>query len=80
MASIPQSPQVRSLYRRILRELPQRQGSQTLLYNPSPLQKHIRASLAVGAPEKPVDAQLDEMEQFVQYAKAQRMYTTLIER
>lgn len=74
------APRVRSVYRRILRELPLRQGTQTILSSPSPLQKHIRSSLAVASPEKSIGAQLDEMDQFVQYVKAQRMYTTLLER
>ena len=74
------APRVRSIYRRILRELPLKQDSQTILSSPSPLQKHIRSSIATGTPEKSIGAQLDEMDQFVQYIKAQRMYTTLIER
>jgi len=77
---IPHAPKLRSLYRRILRELPLREAPRTFLSNPSPLQKHIRANLAVESPDKPVGLQLDEMEQYVQYVKAQRMYTTLLER
>ena len=80
---VPHAPQVRSLYRRILRELPLRQLPQTVLSNPSPLQKHIRENLSLDPPvteDKPIGLHLDEMEQFVQYAKAQRLYTTLLER
>ena len=73
-------PRVRSLYRRILRELPLRQPDHTILSNPSKLQQQIRAGVAEGTPEKPLSTQLDEMEQHVQYVKAQRMYTTLVER
>ncbi|KAF2206857.1 hypothetical protein CERZMDRAFT_52316 [Cercospora zeae-maydis SCOH1-5] len=78
-------PQARSLYRRILRELPARTPS--LLANPSPLQKHIRAhfsesshpTTAQQAPKAP-SRRLEEAEQYVQYLVAQRMYTTLVER
>lgn len=76
-----QAPRVRSLYRRVLRELPFKQNSETLLSHPSALQKHIRSTFAVGSsPEKTLDTALAEVEQFVHYAKAQRTYTTLLER
>ncbi|GAB7340497.1 hypothetical protein MBLNU457_6919t1 [Dothideomycetes sp. NU457] len=71
---------VRSIYRRILRELPLQPGTPTILSSPSPLQKQIRSSIVEASPDKSISAQLDEMDQFVQYIKAQRMYTTLIER
>jgi ATP synthase assembly factor FMC1 len=82
---------LRSLYRRLLRELPARQPS--LLTNPSPIQHTIRqhfispsaasatSSISTSAPSpavSPVDPQAAE--QFLQYLKAQRTYTTLIER
>ncbi|KAF4552109.1 Hypothetical protein D9617_11g009580 [Elsinoe fawcettii] len=75
------APRLRSLYRQILRELPLRPQPTNKLSNPSPLQKHIRHS--IHSPEiatKPIQAHIAELEQFVTYAKAQRMYTTLIER
>ncbi|KAJ9632043.1 hypothetical protein H2203_000444 [Taxawa tesnikishii (nom. ined.)] len=76
------TPQIRSLYRRILRELPSRQSSQTILSNPSPLQKQIRTSFSThnANSDKPIPQQLEEAEQYVQYVKAQRMYATLLER
>ena len=46
-----------------------------MLANPSPVQQHIRREFA---PDHPV--RLQEGEQYVHYLKAQRMYTTLIER
>lgn len=87
---VSQAPQIRSLYRRFLRELPARQPS--ILANPSPIQKHIRADFATAAPEdtdstsvqhqtaKPPSTRLHEAEQYVQYLKSQRVYTTLLER
>lgn len=81
MSAPSQAPKVRSLYRRILRELPARQTQQTILSNPSVLQKQIRTNISdEPSTEKPLHIQLDEMEQYVQYVKAQRMYTTLLER
>ena len=67
------SHQARSLYRRILRELPAR--SPSILANPSPVQHHIRREFASDQPAK-----LQEGEQYVDYLQAQRMYTTLLER
>ncbi|KAF2153836.1 hypothetical protein K461DRAFT_292546 [Myriangium duriaei CBS 260.36] len=74
------TPKLRSLYRRIIRELPLRPAGSTKLSAPSPLQKQIRDSLVKPAGEKPVGVHIAELEQFVQYARAQRMYTTLLER
>lgn len=83
------TPQIRSLYRRLLRELPARspklspstRASQPLLSNPSPLQRHIRTQLATSPADNTVRAPtLEETEQYVQYVKAQRMYITLVER
>lgn len=86
--SAPVHSQARSLYRRLLRELPARTPS--ILANPSPLQKHIRADFAnhpqTDSPslqhqaQKPVEKRVEEAEQYVQYLAAQRMYTTLVER
>ena len=65
------SSRLRSLYRSILRELPHRPLSQ-----PSPIQQRIRKSFSdTAAPQ-----QIEEAEQYIQYAKAQRMYATLLER
>lgn len=78
------SNQARSIYRRFLRELPSR--SPSLLANPSPMQKHIRTDIASSPdtdqspPSKTPERLREEAEQFVQYLKAQRMYTTLLER
>lgn len=84
-----QAPNLRSLYRRFLRELPARKPS--LLANPSPMQKHIRTDIATNSSHdspslshqiqnKSVDARVQEAEQFLQYIKSQRLYTTLVER
>lgn len=67
---------VRSLYRSFLRELPAR--SPSILANPSPLQKHIRSDFSTA--ESSQHSKLQEAEQHIQYLKAQRMYTTLLER
>ena len=83
-----QASQARSIYRRFLRELPAR--SPSMLANPSPMQKHIRADFTPPSTESPQSLRhqarkqgqkrLEEAEQYVQYLKAQRMYTTLVER
>ena len=88
MALQPSTTQARSLYRRFLRELPSR--SPSILANPSPTQRHIRADFASTPPEdctslqiqrqKPRRQRLEEAEQYVLYLRAQRMYTTLLER
>ncbi|KAF1822310.1 uncharacterized protein K489DRAFT_321201 [Dissoconium aciculare CBS 342.82] len=81
------APRVRSLYRNILRELPAR--SPSILANPSPIQKHIRAdisnsivtpSLQHQQEHKTIEQILDEASQYVNYLQAQRQYTTLVER
>ena len=77
------TPQTRSLYRRLLRELPRKpQNTRTAhqkLSAASPLQQHLRARFAQppAANSASLEAQAD---MFVQYAQAQRMYATLIER
>lgn len=68
------SARARSLYRSFLRELPQRP-----LSTPSPVQQRIRTFLANRAPEN-AQLQMDQAEQCIQYARAQRSYTTLLER
>lgn len=69
----------RSLYRRLLRELPAR--SPSLLSNPSPVQTQIRSDFTSSQPpSSALSHKLDEAEQHVQYLKAQRMYITLVER
>ena len=78
-----QITQARSLYRRILRELPSR--SPSILANPSPVQQHVRTDFASpshtrSAAAKSPQSRLAEAEQYVQYLKAQRMYITLLER
>ena len=68
----PSPSYLRSIYRSILRELPHRH-----LSTPSPLQQRIRHTFSSNAA---IPHQLEEAEQFIQYAKAQRMYATLLER
>lgn len=68
------APELRAVYRNILRELPLRQPS--ILANPSPLQKYIRAGFA----DSSARTSLAEADQYLQYLKNQRVYTTLIER
>ena len=65
--------QARSIYRQLLRELPAR--SPSILANPSPVQKHIRGEFASDQPSR-----LQEGQQYVHYLRAQRVYTTLLER
>ncbi|MCJ1284436.1 hypothetical protein MMC26_003768 [Xylographa opegraphella] len=69
-------PALRSLYRSILRELPHRP-----LSTPSPLQQRIRSSFST-TPSPSTSSEYDFLaaEQYVQYARAQRMYATLLER
>lgn len=74
-----QGHQIRSLYRRFLRELPPRTERASVLRSPSPLQKRIRASLT-SSTSTPEAQKIHEAEQFLQYIKAQRMYATLLER
>ncbi|MCJ1333675.1 hypothetical protein MMC10_010375 [Thelotrema lepadinum] len=66
----------RSLYRSILRELPARPVS-----SPSPLKLRLRATFSGAPSDYEVNQQrLDEGEQYIHYAKAQRMYATLLEK
>ena len=73
--------QARTLYRQLLRELPSR--SPSILANPSPMQKHIRSDISTSDSQPQANQfqrKIEEGEQFLQYLKAQRMYTTLLER
>lgn len=73
--------QIRSLYRRVLRELPSRPNNHTILSSPSPLQRHIRTSFSsIAANDGAAMPLIEQAEQFIQYIKAQRMYLTLVER
>ena len=79
------TPHLRSLYRRLLRELPVKdQTTRTQhqkLSAASPLQKRLRSQLT--APLNPAAteaSQAAQAEQFVQYVQAQRTYAMLIER
>ena len=69
--------QLRSLYRSVLRELPHRPIS-----NSSPLRRRIRTTFSTASSTTPeqIARRLDQGQQFVQYAKAQRLYVTLLER
>ncbi|KAF2203348.1 hypothetical protein GQ43DRAFT_438871 [Delitschia confertaspora ATCC 74209] len=81
--------QARSLYRRLLRELPNRATSNIptssratahyKLSNPSLIQQRIRSNFSQ-LKSNNQSSQLQQAEQFVQYLQAQRMYATLIER
>lgn len=75
------APQLRSVYRRMLRELPLRPAPATKLSNPSPLQRNIRDLIVKpNNATKAVHDHVAELEQVVAYVKAQRMYITLLER
>lgn len=79
------APQLRSLYRRLLRELPVKtQTTRTAhqkLSTPSPLQQRLRAQFATPPSSAASPASQEaQAEQFIQYVQAQRMYATLIER
>lgn len=78
------TPQIRSLYRRLLRELPSTpQTTRTRhqkLSSPSLLQKSIRTSIATPKTGSSTQGQIQQAEQFVQYVQAQRTYASLLER
>ncbi|OAL53809.1 hypothetical protein IQ07DRAFT_502695 [Pyrenochaeta sp. DS3sAY3a] len=75
------SPQIRSIYRRLLRELPSTpQTTRTQhqkLSAPSLLQQRIRSSISSTSNPQ---SQLQQAEQFIQYVQAQRTFATLLER
>jgi ATP synthase assembly factor FMC1 len=79
------APQIRSLYRRLLRELPIPPTAPTRTLHqklsvPSTLQQHIRATTQSPIHETRLQSQLQQAEQFTQYIQAQRTYLALIER
>ncbi|KAF2243844.1 hypothetical protein BU26DRAFT_523419 [Trematosphaeria pertusa] len=90
------TPQIRSLYRRLLRELPSRPSS-----TPSPRSastptylrssshqklsspstvQHRIRATITNPPSSNTASQIQQAEQLIQYVQAQRMYATLIER
>ncbi|KAL7621853.1 hypothetical protein AAE478_007353 [Parahypoxylon ruwenzoriense] len=70
--------QLRSLYRSLLRELPPKlSSSSSSSQTRSPLHQQLRQSFEKDAPHEKVVAQA---EQLLQYLKAQRQYTALLER
>ena len=90
MATHEVAPRVRSLYRRFLRELPNH--TPAALLAPSPLQSRIRAQVTTPPPPPsspqpqtiPLEVRIQRAfaaaDQYVQYLRAQRVYTTLLER
>lgn len=73
-------PQIRSLYRRLLRELPSRPIS-----SPSLVQARMRNQLEKSHSDSESSSvngplSFDAVEQMTQYLHAQRVYTTLVER
>ena len=83
MAQTP-TPQIRSIYRRLLRELPSTpQTTRTQhqkLSSPSKLQQRIRQTLSRPSPTGNAQSQIAQAEQFIQYVQAQRTHSTLLER
>ncbi|CAI6326174.1 unnamed protein product [Periconia digitata] len=86
----PTTPQtLRSIYRRLLRELPstrpspshsaRRSTAHQKLSAPSLLQQRLRSTFSTPT-EASQTAQVQMAEQAIQYVQAQRMYATLIER
>ncbi|KAG9189081.1 hypothetical protein G6011_05949 [Alternaria panax] len=81
-----QTPQIRSIYRRLLRELPSTpQTTRTQhqkLSAPSKLQQRIRQTLSRQPPNGHASAtsQIQQAEQFIQYVQAQRTHSALLER
>ncbi|KAI2463554.1 hypothetical protein F4781DRAFT_416303 [Annulohypoxylon bovei var. microspora] len=70
--------QLRSLYRSLLRELPPKPVSPSSSSQArSPLHQRLRQNFSDDAPHEHAAAQADQL---LQYLKAQRQYTTLIER
>ncbi|KAH8700526.1 hypothetical protein BGW36DRAFT_357187 [Talaromyces proteolyticus] len=74
----------RHLYRALLRELPRRP-----LSSPSPLKQRFRERFQQSPPPPSTTSssessslrqQIEKAEQFIRYARAQRMYATLLER
>ncbi|KAI0887787.1 uncharacterized protein GGS22DRAFT_154272 [Annulohypoxylon maeteangense] len=77
-AAMSKQSQLRSLYRSLLRELPPKPlPSTSLSKTRSPLHQRLRQSFADDAPHQHAVAQADQL---LQYLKAQRQYTALLER
>ncbi|QDS75137.1 hypothetical protein FKW77_007729 [Venturia effusa] len=88
------SHQIKSLYRRLLRELPTPGTTTTAaafpkvsrpshLSHPTPIKHRLRHSLqnsSAASDKESLHHNLQVTEQFVQYLKAQRTYATLVER
>lgn len=83
------APQIRSLYRRLLRELPipastiPSRTAHQKLSAPSTLQQRIRETISQTTTQSAntsTASQIAQAEQFAQYVAAQRTYITLIER
>ncbi|KAI1434719.1 hypothetical protein GGR50DRAFT_380645 [Xylaria sp. CBS 124048] len=72
---MPQPAQLRSLYRSLLRELPPRPLSSA--HSRSPLHQKLRQSFSKDASGRTPVAHADQL---LQYLRAQRQYTTLLER
>ncbi|CBY00435.1 hypothetical protein IAQ61_011362 [Plenodomus lingam] len=80
-----QATQIRSLYRRLLRELPSTpqltRTQHQKLSAPSHLQQRIRSTLSTATPTTTTpQSQIQQAEQFIQYVQAQRTHSTLLER
>jgi ATP synthase assembly factor FMC1 len=80
-------PQLRSVYRRILRELPAKpsatsvsKSKPSILSHPSPIQRRIRSSFTSQQNKSSPEHYVQEAEQFALYLKSQRTYATLVER
>ncbi|EXJ72905.1 uncharacterized protein A1O5_04053 [Cladophialophora psammophila CBS 110553] len=80
------TPSLRTLYRRLLRELPPTPQPRHTLPR-TPIHASIRLHLSSLQPQQPQKenkseqlARLQELEQFVMYLRAQRMYGTLLQR
>jgi ATP synthase assembly factor FMC1, mitochondrial len=88
------SLQIKSLYRRLLRELPipgtttataalPKNSKPSHLSHPTPIKHRLRNSIqtsSVSTKKESIDHHIQVTEQFVQYLKAQRTYATLVER
>ncbi|KAI0437919.1 hypothetical protein F4803DRAFT_119496 [Xylaria telfairii] len=72
---MPQPARIRSLYRSLLRELPPRPLTST--NSRSPLHEKLRQSFSNDASKENT---VHQAEQLIQYLRAQRQYTTLLER
>jgi ATP synthase assembly factor FMC1 len=86
MASTTLQPRIRSLYRQFLRELPSQPSSSaksnSILSTQSTLHARIRQNFTNNShlEERQVIRRIEEGEQFAAYLRAQRKYTTLLER